>query len=348
MSKNNGLILRGNTWHMRFTIKGHTVAESTHTSVRRDAERMLAMRKAEVVQEVVLDDKRPTNLHAAIDAYVASRGTVSSMTNAKNSLLHFKNGILDKPLKKVAMHELQQVITDHRAAGYKPSVVGMRVNYWNAFATWCESQKYTVCGRLEPIKGIKGRVRWLTQEEQTKLLKAVHPNTPYYGKSAYKDRCKQDNWDLLVMLLDTGVRYMEAATMQWNQIDLEKGQLYVTRSKGGKHTTLAITDRLWDVLDRRFGVHPDLIFPLKAGKNSNAVWMREAVKRAGLSTTDGPVTLHVMRHTFAATMIQNGLSLPEVSHLLGHHSTEVTQIYAHFVKEDAADKAAAVLNKLNR
>ena len=46
-------------------------------------------------------------------------------------------------------------------------------------------------------------------------------------------------------------------------------------------------------------------------------------------------------------MIQNGVQLNQVQHLLGHKNIAMTNRYAHFIKQDVADKAAEILNAIN-
>jgi integrase len=346
MSKNNGLILRGDTWHMRFSIKGVKVAETTHTSNKRDAEMILAKRKAELIQDVVLDNKRIVNFHDALDQYVNTRATESSKRNAKYSMVLFKT-IPNKAMKLVDRQEIHGVIEKQKAGGAKPSTVAIRIRYWNAFVNWCVAEKYHNCGKIANLKDISGKTRWLTAEEQRKLLAALDPSKPYISPTPFKTQCKQDNYDLVIVLLDTGVRFMEAASMTWNQVDMDRGYVYVDRLKNGINTTLTMTTRLKEVLTRRRAYHDHLIFPTKDGKNKSANWMNAAVKRAGLSTAQGNITPHVCRHTYAATMIQNGVSLTEVQHLLGHKNIAMTQRYAHFIKQDAANKAADILNTIN-
>ena len=332
---------------MRFAIKGVQVAESTFTANRREAELILAKRRTELHQDVVLDDKRVVSFHAAIDQFVKERATASAKKNANYNLKHFKD-ITDKPIKKVQKHEIQAIIEKRKVSGLKMSVIDLHIRYWNAFVNWCVAQKYHNCGKLDNVKPNEGKTRWLTIEEQNKLLAALHPSLTYRNKTPFMIQCKQDNYDITIMLLDTGMRFMEVASMLWTQVDIDKRHIYVTRSKGGKHTTLTMTSRLKDILERRKSNGNDHIFPTKHGKNRSAGWMTPAVKRAKLNTTNGNITPHVMRHTFAATMIQNGMSLSEVQHLLGHQNITMTQRYAHFVKQDAADKAAAILESVNQ
>ena len=338
MAGTGGLLLRGDTWHMRFQVKGVLVAESTHTSNRRDADRILAKRKAELVENLVLAGVRPINLHKAIDAFLKTREGTAGHKNAKMHLDRFR-AVADKQLNRVAPHELNSVVEAMKAEKYKLSTIQVAVNYFNAFVKWAKEQSYTSCARMETIKGVKGKVRWLTVEEQIDLLHAINPEPG-------TDQQKQDNWDLVALLLDTGARRNEIASMQWQQVDFDKGQLVIRRQKGGRDTTLTMTARARAVLERRASIDTHWVFPTKSDRHNDTHWMQRAVKRAGLSTAQGSVNLHTMRHTAAATWIQNGLSLSEVSHLLGHSSVAITAKYAHFIKQDAADKAAAILNKL--
>jgi hypothetical protein len=67
------LLLRGSTWHIRKTVAGVMIAESTKTGNRRLAEQIMAKRVSEVTQAVMLGGKKPIKLHKAIDEFIASR-----------------------------------------------------------------------------------------------------------------------------------------------------------------------------------------------------------------------------------------------------------------------------------
>jgi integrase/recombinase XerD len=46
------------------------------------------------------------------------------------------------------------------------------------------------------------------------------------------------------------------------------------------------------------------------------------------------VTPHVLRHTFAVTTVQKGISLPALQHLLGHDRLTTTEIYFNLSPEE--------------
>ena len=54
--------------------------------------------------------------------------------------------------------------------------------------------------------------------------------------------------------------------------------------------------------------------------------VKELLSQAGVSSKRSP---HVLRHTFATAMLNNGASLNSVKELLGHESLATTQIYTH-------------------
>jgi integrase len=128
------------------------------------------------------------------------------------------------------------------------------------------------------------------------------------------------------LLLFTGCRLREILHLKWEQVDLERGLLFIVDSKTGRKTVIlnppAIAvltglDRLGPYVvpgDDMEKPRADLKRPWDA-----------ITTRAGL---DG-VRLHDLRHTYASFGAGGGFGLPIIGKLLGHTQASTTQRYAH-------------------
>lgn len=329
------LVLRNQTWFMKFQVKGVKVYESTKTSIRRDAERIMAKKKAEIVEQVVLAGETPVRLHKAINEFVASRAHLASATNCTNRMARFLK-LDDKFLHLVTDKETQEVIETLHAEGYKKSTISVTVNYWNSFIAYCKAKKYSTCGRLASVKGVKGKTRWLTDAEEVQFFNSIAPRSPDIGVYAQQ----QDNYDLCKLLSHTGARYSEIADMLWTQVDLTEETIFIIAKKDGVSRTLHMTDDMKEIFNRRRSVEPgEQVFSAKAGKHNDVYWMQRAVKRAELSGAGGSVTHHTFRHSRAVKWLMAGLNLLEVKEMLGHRSIDSTLRYLHLVPSNTALKA---------
>ena len=62
---------------------------------------------------------------------------------------------------------------------------------------------------------------------------------------------------------------------------------------------------------------------------------------AGRATITRPTSPHVLRHTFAVTAVQKGISLPALQRLLGHDHLATTEIYLNLSPEHVLDEYRA-------
>jgi len=195
-------------------------------------------------------------------------------------------------------------------------------------------------------------LRYLSPEEERRLLTELDPDRECSGlasrdnRTPERQRWIQDNYDLIVMLLDTGARYGEIANMHWRQVDLVNRSINLWRQKVGNESVLFMTDRVVTILARRASVRDgDFVFPNRKGgaRGYSSVAIRKAFRRAGLHDC----TIHTLRHTHATRLIQNGLSVYEVREVLGHADIKTTMRYAHLEKAAVLKKARDVIQQLN-
>ena len=128
------------------------------------------------------------------------------------------------------------------------------------------------------------------------------------------------------LLLFTGCRLREILDLRWEQVDLERGLLFLADSKTGGKTVILNAPALAVLasLERLGSYVVPGDDPEKPRADLKRPW--EAVaRRAGLIG----VRLHDLRHTYASFGAGGGLGLPIIGKLLGHTQASTTQRYAH-------------------
>ena len=158
----------------------------------------------------------------------------------------------------------------------------------------------------------------LTQDEATRLANA----------------CTTHHEKLVVWtLLDTGLRVSELATLTKDNLDWQMHRLMIY-GKGGPYGTkskrriVPLSPRVQPLIEGHFALHDTF------GTSSRTIQrlIKSVANRAKISR---PVSPHVLRHTFAVTAVQKGLSLPALQRILGHDRLTTTEIYLNLSPEEA-------------
>lgn len=338
------LTKRGAIWYWRKMVDGHTVTRTTKTSDKRLAEQMAAKWEAEFLREVVVDGTKPVTVHQAIRAFMNARKGTGGYENVQTHMLWWQR-LPNIPLKEVSLAQLQEIVAE-RMEKASHNTTCITIIYWNALINFAVKQGWTGGIKLPNKKRVRTRMRFLSYEEEARLLEAINPKQ-YKGKCEKNDIAHQANADLVVSLLHTGARYSEIAHMTWDQVDLEKRTVYIRRKKGGTDTVLAMSEKLYEVMARRKAtVDSPYVFPSKIVTGNSYKWLEPALKAAKISDEGGRVTIHTLRHTYASRMLQAGLSIVEVQQLLGHRNLASTAVYLHTQQSIVAGRAAELLNKM--
>ena len=130
------------------------------------------------------------------------------------------------------------------------------------------------------------------------------------------------------LLCLTGARLREILDARWDQVDLERGILFLSDSKTGRKP-LYLSPAAQSVLASiaRIADNPHIIAGALAGApraDLNKPW-RAATKAASLEG----VRIHDLRHSFASFGAGASLGLPIIGKLLGHSQPATTARYAH-------------------
>ena len=146
---------------------------------------------------------------------------------------------------------------------------------------------------------------------------------------------------ILEMLYDTGIRRSELIGIHDSDVDCETMQIRVT-GKRNKQRLIPFAEGLNDLIqaytevrNREVGSESGWFFVRKNGEQLSAGIVYNIVKKK-LSEipTLAKRSPHVLRHSFATSMLNNGAELNAVKELLGHSSLASTSVYTHTTFEE--------------
>ncbi len=144
---------------------------------------------------------------------------------------------------------------------------------------------------------------------------------------------------IISMLYQTGMRRAEIVGLTDGDIDLKEGVIRVF-GKRRKERAVPIGERLCSEIEAyqevRLGFESPEHYLLTMVKRDGSIGQMEAQsvyqmvrRRMGEVSTRKKHSPHVLRHTFATTMLNNGADIRSIQTLLGHSSLAATQVYTH-------------------
>ena len=167
---------------------------------------------------------------------------------------------------------------------------------------------------------------------------------PSYDEGMDKGDWLEAMRDYLVveLLYQTGMRRAELAALEDKDLDLVGCQIRVF-GKRRKERMVPVGERLAKLVEEYLQVKREILLESEAfgtflvRKKRNGEWVALGAAgiynivraRMGDVTTLKKHSPHVLRHTFATTMLNNGADVRTIQTLLGHSSLEATQVYTH-------------------
>ncbi len=182
-----------------------------------------------------------------------------------------------------------------------------------------------------------GRVRFLSDPEEARLRKTITKRLPEFLPH-------------LLLSIHTGMRMSEQYSLRWGQVDLERRQVHLPRTKNGDPRTIPLNAVAVDALKRLRGSRRragnDPVFPSVRSGNTlqgSRGWFPTALEEAGIEG----YTWHCNRHTFASRLVMAGVDLRTVAELLGHRTLQMVIRYSHLAPEHQASAVDRLVNSRN-
>ncbi|MCP4123321.1 MAG: tyrosine-type recombinase/integrase [Bacteroidetes bacterium] len=141
---------------------------------------------------------------------------------------------------------------------------------------------------------------------------------------------------IIEMLYSTGMRRQELIDLSWSDLDESRKSLNIL-GKGNKERHVPISAGLIAKLNgyrqmvgKELGYVPDNILVTDKGKKLYPKYVYNSVrKNLTLYSSLKKRSPHILRHTFATHLLNNGADLNDIKELLGHSSLASTQVYTH-------------------
>ncbi|MCC8146312.1 MAG: tyrosine-type recombinase/integrase, partial [Bacteroidales bacterium] len=220
--------------------------------------------------------------------------------------------------------------------GYSSLSVNRKLSSLKSFFKYLCKNKYL---KTSPVKNIRG----------PKTSKAL----PYFVKEKDMDHLLselklEDSFEgirdgaILEIFYSTGIRCAELVALKDEDIDFA-AQLIKVNGKRNKQRLIPFSDSLKDVLYSYIKVRDEGIplegvrsfFTRKDGSGlSNSLVYNIVRKRLSDVPNLSKRSPHILRHTFATSMLNNGADLNAVKELLGHASLSSTEVYTHTTFEE--------------
>lgn len=350
------VLKRGNSkyWYIQFQFQGKTYIKSSKTIDKRIAERIEREWKVKVHSQQYLGDKQSISFSDILSQYIDTKeGTPNHSSLLSYSRILSRIFPVSHKLHEITNSDINELLKSRMRQGVCNQTI--KKSFDLIRGAWKLGKKlgYQYSDLEFPVlKMEKHRLRYLSLDEEKRLLKELSPVREDAGTVSSLKRPEHirtqmvDVYDLVILLIDTGARYSEIATIDWTSINLEERTIRLWRPKVRNESVLYMTDRVYSVLKRRYhNKVSQYLFTNKKGgpRNTATLPIRKAFKRANITGC----TVHTLRHTHATRLIQNGLSLYEVKEILGHTDINTTMRYAHLERRDISSKARDVINKLN-
>jgi integrase len=315
--------------------QGQQVRKSTGTPDKRLAEAILGKLKVQIIEGKYFDKPREDTKTFAdlMDRYLTEHASrrahyrryVNMVTNLKSFFGNPKLGTVT-PKTIVAFKNKRY------ADGVTPATINRELAVLKkAFNLACREWEWAtdnpVC-RVSMEREDNTRDRWLTEEEEARLLATAVP------------------WvrDLILFATNTGMRRGEILGLTWAGVDFTRRTVTVLRSKNGERRTIPMNQTVLDVLaekheqtdiSNRSGIN--LVFSSEAATPLDGSNLRRGFNCALKTARIEDFHFHDLRHTFATRLVQAGVDLYKVQRLLEHKSPNMTQRYAHHYPESLRD-----------
>lgn len=224
------------------------------------------------------------------------------------------------------------------------AATGSSENFQHRFAHRLPEELWTLSGAQASFRQQSGRIRSHAQAAQAT---GFFPFSKRFGQINFQEienpplpmiRARV----LLELIYGSGLRISECQSLTWLRLDFQNRTVRVI-GKGNKEREVPLTRESIDWFNTyklklaeagRLVSAKGAVFLNEQGEAHNVRTLRRDIHDLLRSIGwEGKASPHVLRHSFATHLLENGADLMSVKEMLGHESLATTQVYTHISAE---------------
>ncbi len=290
---------------------------------------MAKVQKAQLIPEVFtlfLEDKKVLGV---------AEKTIKSYEQKFKSCANFYD--FNIPIDRFTDEDVKQIVysmkhglrLDGKSTTVKDVTIASYMTSLKSFFSWCKLKGFS--NVFIPLYHFETEPKEVyTEEEIRKLIKK-----PNLKKCSF---CEYRNWVIVCFLLNCGCRAASLRNVLIKDLDFDNEMVVFRHTKNHKLLYVPIGMEMKRILKEylsiREGTGEDFLFPNETNQQLTENALRLAIEKYNKSRGVSKTSIHLFRHYFAKTYIQNGGDCFRLQKILGHKKIEMTVHYANLYGTD--------------
>lgn len=224
--------------------------------------------------------------------------------------------------------EVRSYIVELNNQGLSNKSINRKLSSIRSFYKFCMKTHQIKISPLNDLKSLK-TPKNLSTPFSIKEVKEVIDNISVVNFKTARQKL------IVELLYATGMRRAELINLKTNDLDWSQKQLKIT-GKRNKQRIVPLFDRILNTLDtylaykKELDLQEELLFVTEKNKALDPGLVYKIVNDLfAQSTNKSKTSPHILRHSFATHLLNQGSDLNAVKELLGHESLSSTEIYTH-------------------